>query len=692
MQTTRWLTAAIALGGLVMAAPAEATTSLTRTSSFAYDAATGLLTQEVVEPNTPSLRLETDYVYDAFGNKTLVSVSGVDIVTRTSTSTFDSLGEFALTNANALTQSESWQYDPRFGKPTSHIGPNGLTTLWQYDSVGRKIYEARPDDSTTRWAYLFCSGYNGGIQPCPAGAVYMIEATHVSPEGEQNEPINVVYYDMLDREIGHETQGFDNSLILTSKQYDTFGNLAQQSRPYFAAEGTPRYTTYQYDTLNRVTVETYPDSTTTQRAYHGLVTVDTNANSQTHTTTKNSQGNVVSVTDASNHTTSYAYDPFDKLIQTTDAVGNVVSATYDVRGRKTASSDPDLGAWSYTYDTASELHTQTDAKSQTTTFTYDKLGRMTQRAEPDLTSTYDTAAYGIGKLALASAVQPALLPSCPTCGYLKSFAYDSLSRPDQVTITVNTTTIFNFYAAYDTNNRLSSVTYPSGLINYYVYTPYGYQQAVYGPGDQLLWEATAADAEMRVTAEAAGNGVVTTQNFDPLTDRLTSIVAGASGAVENFSYTYDAIGNVLTRADATQNLTESFTYDTLNRLLSATVSANVAPQKLFTYDPIGNLLSKSDVGTYTYPLAGSALPHAVSAVNGTLNSTFTYDPNGNQTSGNGRSTTYTSYNMPIAFTAGANTVSFSYDMDHRRFWRGVPGTGTIYSDAFGVHGAMRESG
>jgi hypothetical protein len=48
--------------------------------------------------------------------------------TRTSTITYDSLGEFATSHANALGQSESWIYDPRFGKPTSHTGPNGLTT------------------------------------------------------------------------------------------------------------------------------------------------------------------------------------------------------------------------------------------------------------------------------------------------------------------------------------------------------------------------------------------------------------------------------------------------------------------------------------------------------------------------------------------------------------------------------------
>ena len=77
--------------------------SASRSSSFAYDAGSGLLTQEVVEPNTTALRLQTDYTYDAFGNKTAVSVSGVDIVTRGSSSTFDTKGQFATTNTNALT-------------------------------------------------------------------------------------------------------------------------------------------------------------------------------------------------------------------------------------------------------------------------------------------------------------------------------------------------------------------------------------------------------------------------------------------------------------------------------------------------------------------------------------------------------------------------------------------------------------
>jgi YD repeat-containing protein len=323
----------------------------------------------------------------------------------------------------------------------------------------------------------------------------------------------------------------------------------------------------------------------------------------------------------------------------------VVTATYDVRGRKTASSDPDLGAWTYAYDTASELVSQTDAKGQTTTLSYDKLGRMTGRNEPDLTSTwtYDTAANGIGKLASTSATPPG-------GGYQKSFAYDSLGRPVQVTIVVNTTNIFNFFGSYDANSRLSTVTYPAGFVATYSYTSLGYSQQVSG-GSQVYWTANARDAELRLITQTAGNGVVTTQSFDPLTDRLTSILAGSGNAVESFSYTYDVLGNVLTRADANESLTETLTYDNLNRLITATVSANIAPEKTFSYNAIGNLLTKSDVGTYTYPLAGSALPHAVSSVAGTINSTFSYDPSGNQTAGVGRSISYTSYNKPASIAS-----------------------------------------
>ena len=52
-----------------LAAPAAADIA-TRTSAFEYDAASGLLVKEIVEPGNPDLCVVTTHQYDPYGNKT----------------------------------------------------------------------------------------------------------------------------------------------------------------------------------------------------------------------------------------------------------------------------------------------------------------------------------------------------------------------------------------------------------------------------------------------------------------------------------------------------------------------------------------------------------------------------------------------------------------------------------------------
>jgi RHS repeat-associated protein len=666
-----------------------AQTTLTRTSSFAYNPGTGLLTQEVVEPNTQSLRLETDYTYDGFGNKTQVTVSGVDIVTRSSSSSYapangSANGQFPTSQTNALNQTETWQYDLRFGKPTSHTGPNGLTTTWQYDTFGRKVREVRADGTQTTFSYTQCTG-------CVYGAYYVF-AIPLDANNNQNGAKTWVWFDTLDRETYRCTDGFDGSPICTQTVYDGSGRMLKKTRPYFWG-GTPQWTTYTYDALSRVTIESLPDGHTIQHAFHGLVTSDTNQNNQTRTVTKNSQGQVISVADALGNVTTYAYDPFGNLVETVDATGkNAVTASYDPRGRKTASRDPDLGTWTYAYDVLSELKSQTDAKNQTTQFAYDVLGRLTQRVEPDMTAAwvYDTAQYGIGKLASATAAGPA----AGTNGFQRSISYDSLGRPTRVGATVEGIT-FNIWGWYDANSRLQGIVYASGFGVIYSYTSLGYvRQLADSRSGQVYWTANSRDAELRLTQDTAGNGITTARGFDAPTGRLTSIVAGSSNAVASFAYTYDGVGNVLTRADANSNLVEGFGYDALNRLTSSSVSTSGDPAtKFFSYDSLGNLLMKSDVGNYAYPEAGLARPHGVLSIDGdAITATFSYDPNGNQTGATGtnlsRLVTYTSYNKPASITQGAKTLSFADDVDHQRYKQTSPENGTWYFDGFGIHAEL----
>jgi RHS repeat-associated protein len=674
---------------------ASAQTTLTRTSSFAYSATTGLLTQEVVEPNTSSLRLQTDYGYDGFGNKTQVTTSGVDIATRSTTASFapangSANGQFQTSTTNALNQSETWQYDLRFGKPTRHTGPNGLTTTWQYDTFGRKTLEVRPDGTQTSFSYGVCpSG------PCGPGATYFVQTQPLNASGAQNGPTVVINYDSLDREVFRGTQGFDGSWIAVATQYDGLGRVQSKSRPYFWGSGTPQLTTYTYDVLARAVSENLPDGHTIQHAYHGLVTSDTNQNNETRTITKNSQGQAISATDAQGNVTTFYFDPVGNPVQTVDATGkNVVRNTYDLRGRKVASNDPDLGGWSYSYNTLGQLVSQTDANSHTTQLTYDLLGRLTQRVEADMTSswTYDTAQYGIGQLASASATGSAAGANV----FQRALSYDSLGRPSQVATTIDGT-VYNISGSYDPNGRLSRVTYPSGFAVNYNYTSIGYAANITdATSGQTYWTANARDAELHLTQDTAGNGIVTARGFQATTGRLTSIVAGSGNGVVNFSYSYDALGNPLSRADGNTGITETFAYDTLNRLTSSSINLSPTPLvKNFAYDSIGNLLTKSDVGNYAYPAPGLPRPHGVVSVDGdTVAAAFSYDANGNQTgaTGVGRTLAYNASNRPASVTQGSLTLTFADDVDHQRYkqtmMQGASVTTTRYLDAFGVHAEL----
>jgi len=675
------LTVLSLVGLLATSAPTWAA-SATRTSGFEYDPISGLLTKESVEPDQPELRLDTAYTYDAFGNKTQVVVSSpatgqAAIEPRSSSTGYDPQGRLALTATNALGHTETRTYDTRFDAITSLTGPNGLTTAWSYDDFGRKTLEIRADGTRTTWDYLFCAGVNGGTTTCPPHAKYLVQTIPLASDGAtQNGPWVKTYFDALDREVQVETQGFDGRTVVVSTEYDALGRVARKSRPYFAGE-MPKWTVFAYDAIGRVVRETRPDASLSTIAYAGLVTTATNALDQFRTTTRDSQDRVVQVEEgkAGELTTiiTFAFDPFGNLTRITDAAGNVTTLTYDGRGRKVAMADPNMGTWTYAYDALGQLVSQTDAKGQATTTAYDKLGRMTSRTEPGLVSTwsYDSAVHGIGKLAQASADN----------GYARIHTYDALGRPSSTSISIGGAGPYVFANTYDADGRLATVTYPSGFAVRHTYTALGDLAEVRDDvTGALYWRADTANAEGRLTQIAHGNGLITTKDYDPNTGWLTGVRAGANDAVQSLSFQYDVLGNLRSRTDATQNLTESFGYDALNRLISASIP-DVAT-KTVQYDTIGNVIQKSDVGTYVYNPAGAAQPHAVQSVSGALNATYAYDANGNMLSGAGRTVTWTSFNMPEAIARGATTLTFAYDTEHRRTRQVDPDGTTLYlSDA-----------
>lgn len=721
--------------------------TITRTSSLTPQTGTGLITQISSEPtatdcngNNTACLLQTDYTYDDgagnnnFGQWLTKSVSGVGVSPRTTTATYDAIGQFITDLQNPALQTEHFAYDTRFGDVTTYTDINGFQTVSTYDTFGRNTNVASPDGTQIATTYAYCTTIPGGTASCPSGsgAVFVVTVTPKRSTGSQNGPNTLTYYDMLGRVILQYTESLDGTNSRIATQYDANGYVGQTSRPYFPTD-TQKWIVNSYtgplgqpDPFGRPWQVTMPDGSDTTYDYSGLTTEVTDDLGHSTTTVKNAQGQIAQVTDALNHHTNYVYNAFDDLLTLTDVRGNVTTNVYDRRGNRLSSASPDNGTWSYVYDALGEVISQTNANSQNSIVSYDALGRPTERKEVDpgvgfIYSDwfYDHAANGVGKLTTAC-TSTASNPDCTGAAtYKRALAYDSTAgRPIQTTLTIGGTN-YVYGLTYDSaTGNIRVITYPSGFNLRRKYTSHGFLSQLIDNGtSSVLWTLNTLDAAFQPTSETQGNSVNTNRQFSADTGRVLSISAGVgtSTTVANWTYNWDTVGNLTERTDSnvSPSLAEFFCYDALNRLTSYAVNPAVTTcplsgGKTVSYNIAGGISNKSDTGSYTYPTAGagSVHPNAVTKVTGTLwgsvvNPRFDYDADGNMLcihtasacTSPYRTTSWTSFDMVSAVTQGSTTIGLAYDDTHNRITQSVTTGGTttvtIYlNDPFS--GAMTE--
>lgn len=660
------------LAGLMATGGAQASTTQVRESGFAYDATTGILNQEVVQPNDSEYRLQTDYIHDAFGNVVSAQVSGLGIATRSATSTYDAKGRFSISSTNELGHTDTTTFDEGLGVPLVQTGPNGLTATFAYDVFGRKVSQTGPDGTQIRWTYEYCVGIQNGTATCATNKdVYVLSEQVFAADGTTPlGPKNQTYFDRLDRERASETQGLDGRIIRKEVKYDNLGRKVKESKPYFVGDPI-LWTKITYDAISRVASVKSPDNSTMVMTQTALTTTKINDLGQVEVVERNMRNQEVRKTDANGQVMTFLYDPSDNVVQVTGVTGNVTINEFDLMGRRTASLDPNMGYWTYDYDVLGQMLQQTDAKGQTKTVSYDLLGRMVSRVEPDLSSTwtYDTATDGIGKLASTASDN----------GYAKSVTYDSLGRPTQESTTVlGETATFSTY--YDTHGRVENLAYPTGYMVRQVYSSLGFLERVEDVSTNgVLWQADTANAEGNITQETAGNGIQTTRTYNPYVGGITSVKAGVAATVADLDFTFDSIGNIVQRRDLAQAVTETFQYDVLNRLTEYAIAGGVT--KTVTYDVLGNITSKSDVGTYAY---ASNNPHQITSISGIVNTSYAYDANGNTLAGNGRTYEWNSFNKILTVQRGANFSSMDYDSAHTRMREVTNEETTVYFRGAGL--------
>ncbi|PHQ88464.1 MAG: hypothetical protein COB42_08760, partial [Sulfurimonas sp.] len=183
-----------------------------------------------------------------------------------------------------------------------------------------------------------------------------------------------------------------------------------------------------------------------------------------------------------------------------------------------------------------------------------------------------------------------------------------------------------------------------------------------------------ADEFGRVINDIVGNGLITNKEYNKANGQLNYISTGYNGSndVRDIHYEYDSLDNVLSKTDNIQAISSSYSYDSINRISSASITGeSIAVNISYTYDSIGNIVNKSDLGSYTYAKA-----HQVTSAGGHL---YEYDLNGNVVKKDNIDIRYTSYNKPTQIQDADNTTNFYYAPNRARYKKTLNGGVTYYA-------------
>lgn len=399
---------------------------------------------------------------------------------------------------------------------------------------------------------------------------------------------------------------------VTTITYDTVGRVSSMTVP--GAPASTHTISFGYDNAHRVT------SVTEQAGTSGS-TPSTITTSFTYT------AGHTAVTDPNSHTAGFDYDTEGRVTQTTDALNRVRATTW------TANSD---------------IATSTDAlgsgttAGNVTTYSYDGDNNPTSAQLP--TGAASSAIYALGTNCPNGNTGDAFQVKCSidASGNKKDFQYDPAGNPTTVTDTTGSTGVVEQQMTYELPNRsvcggfagqICSSTDGNGNTTSYAYDSRGNVITVTPPAPLGATTST-YDTLSRITSVTDGNGATTTYAYD-IRDRLRTTTYDTGNLVANSYYL-----NGLLSATEDGDYLDEFSYDRQGRVIRELDPTNVSHS--FTYDAVGNMLTYANgdgTTTYSYDVANQLT--SLKEPGGTCSSStpaansgcvkFEYDGNGSET-------------------------------------------------------------
>ena len=467
--------------------------------------------------------------------------------------------------------------------------------------------------------------------------------------GSPEERATTFSYDALNRLIAVT----DDTGATTEFRYDAAGNITAKEN------ATGEITTLTYDEMDRVVSVNDPIGGITQLAYdfNSNLIRSVDALGATSRFEYDAAYRVVKSIDALGGEQLFKYDAEGNVISFEDGLGQVTTFEYDIFNRQVKKTDSLGFSSTFDYDSRDNIIRQTDQKGQIITFTYDALTRLSQIVTPDDTIVYTYDGVGnlltgedsdsglaftydaLNRLATAQTLDMGHQPAATLTysydavgdrrqlrgpeGGITQYTYDSVSRLTQlITPAGNAIDL-----GYDPAGRLKQTLFPNEVASVYRYDPQGRLASLshIGPGTAVLANfdygynpvgnilsiaepTRTLDFTYDVLQQVTTGGTADTPetySYDSVGNRTASSLSatygydGANRLLEDndFTYKYDANGNLATKTARSDGALTEYGFDTLNQLVEIVFPDTTTAT--YRYDILGRRIEKNVNGSIT---------------------------------------------------------------------------------------------
>ncbi|MEW1550634.1 ricin-type beta-trefoil lectin domain protein, partial [Streptomyces tsukubensis] len=523
---------------------------------------------------------------------------------------------YSVKTKNAKNHTSTSEVEPGRATALKETDPNGRTTTFEYDGLGRTVKAWGPTNTAGEPAAKFTYSAKPGD---PVSV-----KSELLKEGEGSQYVSsYIFYDGLGRERQKQDPAVGKGRLITDIFYGPNGTISRTNNGYYSGSDPqpvmyeptdasdtkiPNATLYKYDALGRVLQETpyeagveKPEKANrSQFGYDYSVAVEpTGAASQR--SYSDALGRTVRVdtfTDPARtayRSTHFKYDARGDMVEAKDPLKNTWSWTYDARGRIKSATDPDTGTSTIEYDIADRPVLSTDGRGTKVWAKYDELGRPVEQrlnnSTGDLlqTSTYDTVTGALGLPASITRYTDNLPYTSEITGYNGDYhpTGQKLTLPDSIATTHGLQKTYSYSFGYTKGGQVRETTLPAAgaLTSEKIITRFNADGLPVSTSGKE-WYTTDAEYSVygQVVRTVSGNNpnrVWTSNIYNENTGALeqsivdrqstsdTSTVTGTR--VNARSYEYDPAGNITSIADRWNAVIDRqcFTYDTIGQLTQA---------------------------------------------------------------------------------------------------------------------------